>query len=204
MAPMRSRRLSQLIPHRRTEAPLAAGESVGGSASPGSGRNRHRASARATLLGFAGIPGTSSWAPSAREFPRPIGQRVRLVRSTSAVAIVPALGGLERHCPRRTALGFAVAPAFADSLDLPARNLLPVPRELPDEIAVVLRDWLAAPWRSLSRRQPPPGCARWSLAMASWACWSARSRAGRGLLTKLRGRHPGKLALAERWGLRPS
>lgn len=53
--------------------------------------------------------------------------------------------GLETHCPNRSVLGILDRDgAFADSLQLPARNLHPVPDEIPTEIAVLTEPLAAA------------------------------------------------------------
>lgn len=55
------------------------------------------------------------------------------------------LSGLERHCPYRTVLGILNRDgAFADQLSLPEQNLLPVPDDMPDEIAVFTEPVAAA------------------------------------------------------------
>jgi threonine dehydrogenase-like Zn-dependent dehydrogenase len=52
---------------------------------------------------------------------------------------------LSRHCPSRTVLGIVGrSGAFADYLVLPDRNLLPVPDNLPDNIAVMCEPVAAA------------------------------------------------------------
>jgi threonine dehydrogenase-like Zn-dependent dehydrogenase len=54
-------------------------------------------------------------------------------------------GGDARHCPERTVLGIVGRDgAFAEYLQLPARNLLPVPDEVPDERAVFTEPLAAA------------------------------------------------------------
>jgi threonine dehydrogenase-like Zn-dependent dehydrogenase len=53
--------------------------------------------------------------------------------------------GDARHCPRRTVLGIVGRDgAFAEYLQLPASNLLPVPDEIPDERAVFTEPLAAA------------------------------------------------------------
>jgi threonine dehydrogenase-like Zn-dependent dehydrogenase len=53
--------------------------------------------------------------------------------------------GLERHCGQRTVLGILGRDgAFAEYLTLPARNLVPVPDDLPDEKAVFAEPLAAA------------------------------------------------------------
>jgi threonine dehydrogenase-like Zn-dependent dehydrogenase len=53
--------------------------------------------------------------------------------------------GDPRHCPRRTVLGIVGRDgAFAEFLQLPASNLLPVPDEIPDERAVFTEPLAAA------------------------------------------------------------
>jgi threonine dehydrogenase-like Zn-dependent dehydrogenase len=52
---------------------------------------------------------------------------------------------LGRHCPHRTVLGILGRDgAFADYLTLPDRNLIPIPRSLPDEVAVFAEPVAAA------------------------------------------------------------
>jgi len=55
------------------------------------------------------------------------------------------LAGDARHCPERTVLGIVGRDgAFAEYLQLPVRNLLPVPDEVPDERAVFTEPLAAA------------------------------------------------------------
>ncbi len=55
------------------------------------------------------------------------------------------LQGLERHCPHRTVLGILGRDgAMAEYLTLPPANLVPVPEDMPDEIAVFTEPLAAA------------------------------------------------------------
>jgi len=54
-------------------------------------------------------------------------------------------GGLARHCPSRTVLGILGRDgAFAEFLQLPDINLIPIPDSMPDEVAVFVEPLAAA------------------------------------------------------------
>jgi threonine dehydrogenase-like Zn-dependent dehydrogenase len=94
-------------------------------------------------MGFAGTPGhefvgTALAGPLA-------GRRVVGEINAGCGACAPCRGGDPRHCPARTVLGIVGRPgAFAEELALPAANLIAVPDELPDEVAVFCEPLAAA------------------------------------------------------------
>jgi len=100
--------------------------------------------------GYAGFRGTLGHefvgvAVSAPGAPELVGRRV--VGEINAGCGVCALcrAGDPRHCPSRTVLGIVGRDgAFAEFLQLPVVNLLPVPDELPDERAVFTEPLAAA------------------------------------------------------------
>lgn len=74
---------------------------------------------------------------AAREAPERVGQRVVGEINAACGGCDLCQEGLPRHCRRRTVLGIVGRDgAFAEYLTLPLENLLPVPGEMPDEVAV--------------------------------------------------------------------
>src|SRR5204862_4818947 len=93
------------------------------------------------VRGYAGFQGTPGHefvgvvesAPGAREL---IGRRVVGEINAGCGACELCRAGDSRHCPARTVLGIHGRDgAFAEYLQLPVANLLPVPDELTDERA---------------------------------------------------------------------
>lgn len=152
--------------------------------------------------GFAGIPGhefvgTIIDGDSAR-----LGQRVVGEINVGCGQCPRCTSGLARHCPSRSALGIVGRPgAFAESLLLPGQNLLPVPREIPDEVAVFCEP-LAAALAIFEQLPVPPGTRVLVLGDGKLGLLVSQVCVQHGLVTTLRGRHARKLALAERWGVR--
>src|ERR1051325_10214645 len=97
--------------------------------------------------GFRGTPrhefvGVVESAPGAPEL---VGRRVVGEINAGCGACEMCLAGDARHCPARTVLGIVGRDgAFAEFLQLPASNLLPVPDELTDERAVFTEPLAAA------------------------------------------------------------
>lgn len=151
---------------------------------------------------FAGIPGHEFVGTVSAGDAAWLGQRVVGEINVGCGVCPTCQSGLQRHCPTRTALGIVGRPgAFADSLTLPTANLLPVPSALPDEIAVFCEPLAAA--LSIFEQVPAQSGTR-ALVIGDGKLGLLVSQvcAQRGLATTLRGRHPRKLALAERWGVR--
>ena len=109
--------------------------------------------------------------------------------------------GRHTHCPNRTTLGIDRRDgAFADLLRLPLANLYPVPEQVPDEVAVFTEP-LAAACEILEQIRLRPtedvvvlGDGKLGLLVAA-----VLRLAGTGCT--LVGRHAGKLAIAQAWGV---
>src|ERR671928_709310 len=100
--------------------------------------------------GYAGFQGTLGHefvgvVESAPGAPELVGRRVVGEINAGCGACELCLAGDSRHCPARTVLGIVGRDgAFAEVLQLPAVNLLPVPDEVPDERAVFTEPLAAA------------------------------------------------------------
>jgi 2-desacetyl-2-hydroxyethyl bacteriochlorophyllide A dehydrogenase len=109
--------------------------------------------------------------------------------------------GLGRHCPERTVLGIFRRPgAFAETLTLPAENLLPVPDGVSDEDAVFVEP-LAAALEIFEQLHVIPGTRMLVIGDGKLGLLIAQVCAHFGMRTTLFGRHEKKLALARRWGV---
>jgi len=108
--------------------------------------------------------------------------------------------GLERHCPNRTVLGILGRNgAFADYLTLPARNLVSVPAELPDEKAVFVEP-LAAALEILEQISVRPADSVLVIGDGKLGLLISMVLKLTGCRLKLVGKHPEKLALFSRLG----
>ncbi len=102
------------------------------------------------VRGYAGFEGTLGHefvgeAESAPGAPELEGRRVVGEINAGCGRCQLCRDGDTRHCPRRTVLGIVGRDgAFAEYLQLPASNLLPVPDEVPDERAVFTEPLAAA------------------------------------------------------------
>jgi threonine dehydrogenase-like Zn-dependent dehydrogenase len=96
--------------------------------------------------GFSGIPGHEFVADVvACEDSAWIGKRVVGEINLACRKCSWCKRGLGRHCPRRTVLGIVKHPgAFAEFLTLPVANLLAVPKQIPDHLAVFTEPLAAA------------------------------------------------------------
>lgn len=97
--------------------------------------------------GFEGIPGHEfvGVVTEAPGRPKLIGQRVVGSINIGCGRCAWCLGGDQRQCPERKALGIKDWPgAFAEYLTLPAGNVFPVPDDVPDEAAVFIEPLAAA------------------------------------------------------------
>ena len=94
-------------------------------------------------MGFRGVPG-HEFVGEALDGPL-AGRRVVGEINAACGRCETCAGGLDRHCPKRDVLGILGRPgAFAEELVLPARNLLAVPDQVPDEAAVFAEPLAAA------------------------------------------------------------
>lgn len=110
--------------------------------------------------------------------------------------------GDPRHCPKRTVLGIAGRPgAFAEYFTLPERNLHPVPPRLANEHAVFVEP-VAAACEILEQVRIPKGSQVAVLGDGKLGLLIAQVLHAHQLQVHLFGKHPEKLALARRWGIR--
>lgn len=94
-------------------------------------------------MDFRGVPG-HEFVGEALEGPL-AGRRVVGEINAACGRCARCRAGQDRHCEARTVLGILGRPgAFAEELQLPARNLLPVPDHVPDEHAVFCEPLAAA------------------------------------------------------------
>ncbi len=111
-------------------------------------------------------------------------------------------GGLARHCPNRRVMGILDAHgALAERVAVPTANLHPVPDDVPDERAVFCEP-LAAAFEILEQLRVEPGepCAVLGDGKLGLLVAQVLHAAGGNVLAV--GRHPEKLAILERRGIR--
>jgi alcohol dehydrogenase len=119
------------------------------------------------------------------------------------------LSGLATHCRNRSVLGILNRDgAFADYVRLPAVNLHVVPKNVDDDAAVFVEP-LAAAFQVL--KQVPGLASNGSSAGGKWVTVLGAGRLGllvaqvlrdAGCPVRVIGKHPEKLALCEKWGIR--
>src|SRR5436309_6443229 len=109
--------------------------------------------------------------------------------------------GDPRHCPQRTVLGIVGRDgAHAEFLKLPMVNLLPVPKEIPDENAVFTEP-LAAACGILDRVSITEETTAAVIGDGKLGLLCAQVLATTGALVTLFGKHENKLRIGERRGL---
>jgi len=148
---------------------------------------------RRGYMGFRGVPG-HEFVGEAIDGPLK-GHRVVGEINAACGKCRACEAGADRHCPERSVLGIlGRSGAFAERLALPTRNLLPVPENVPDELAVFVEP-LAAALRLVEqlgdvrgRRAVVAGDGRLGL-----LCAYALDRGGAEVLVA--GRHAGRQAL---------
>src|SRR5215213_7601517 len=158
--------------------------------------------------GYAGFKGTLGHefvgvVESAPGAPELVGRRVVGEINAGCGACELCLAGDARHCPERTVLGIVGRDgAFAEYLQLPAANLLPVPDEVPDERAVFTEPLAAAcAVAERVRFEPETRVAVVGDGKLGLLCAQAL-KATTGAGVTLVGRHERKLEIAERRGIR--
>ena len=155
--------------------------------------------------GFEGTPGHEfvGQVESAPGAPELVGRRVVGEINAGCGRCQFCRAGDARHCPERTVLGIKGRDgAFAEYLQLPAANLLPVPDEVPDERAVFTEPLAAAcsvterVHVELESRVAVVGDGRLGLLCAQ----ALKATTGAGVT--LVGRHESKLEVARSRGVR--
>jgi threonine dehydrogenase-like Zn-dependent dehydrogenase len=155
--------------------------------------------------GFRGVPGHEFLGTVAGPQDSPwLGRRVVGEINVSCLECDRCRQGLTNHCRRRLVLGLKGRDgAFARYLTLPARNLHPVPPEVPDEVAVFTEP-LAAAMRVLDAVQPiPPQTQVLVVGDGSLGLQTSWVLARHGAAVHLAGHHPEHLMLAEPYGVSP-
>lgn len=152
-------------------------------------------------LGFAGIPGHEFVGAVMEGDERLLGRRVVGEINVGCGTCAACQSGMGRHCQGRTVLGILNRPgAFAEYLDLPARNLLTVPDNVSDEEAVFTEP-LAAALEIFEQIHVRPGSRMLVLGDGKLGLLVAQVCCHMGARVTLLGHHERKLALARRWGV---
>lgn len=152
-------------------------------------------------MGFTGIPG-HEFVGEVSEGPAEwLGRRVVAEINFGCGGCSWCISGLARHCPQRSVLGIAqAAGAFAEFVDVPVANLHAVPNAVEDE-AAVFTEPLAAAFEIAEQIHLPPGSEGLVLGDGKLGLLIARVLHVLGVRVHLVGKHPHKLALAEKSGV---
>lgn len=154
-------------------------------------------------MGFRGTPG-HEWVGRVVDADDPslVGTRVVGEINLACGRCTWCSHGLGRHCPTRRVTGIVDADgAFADLLVVPATVLHAVPARVPDTQAVFVEP-LAAAFEILEQLGNVAGRRAVVLGDGKLGLLVAQVLGGAGADVLLAGRHPGKLAVAERLGVR--
>ena len=152
--------------------------------------------------GFAGTPGHEFVADVVDADDRSlVGQRVVGEINLACTQCEWCRRGMGRHCPNRTVLGIAGHPgAFSELFTLPERNLLLVPKEMPDDRAVFTEP-LAAACEILEQVSIPPHEPVAVLGDGKLGLLAAMVLQAHGFKVRLFGHHEHKLRLAASTGV---
>lgn len=153
-------------------------------------------------MGFVGVPGHEFvGVVTACEDPSWVGKRVVADINAGCGVCDDCVQRGGHHCDRRTVLGIlGRSGAFAERLAVPARCLVEVPAQVPDD-AAVFAEPLAAALHVLDEAEASDGRVL-VLGDGKLGLLIARALLGAGREVTLVGRHPHKLALAESAGAR--
>ena len=150
-------------------------------------------------MNFSGVPGHEFVGKVVEGPDRLMGRRVVGEINAGCGACDECRNNGSRHCANRTVLGIFNRPgAFAESLTLPERNLLPVPDNVSDEEAVFTEP-LAAALEICEQLHVRPSAKTLVIGDGKLGLLIAQVYAHFGARVMLLGRNPKKLALAERW-----
>ena len=152
-------------------------------------------------MGFEGIPGHEFTGTVVEGSERLMGRRVVGEINAACGHCAACARGMSRHCAERTVLGIYKRPgAFAETLTLPAENLIPIPDHISDEEAVFVEP-LAAALEIFEQLHVPPGARMLVIGDGKLGLLIAQVCAHAGARVTLFGRHEKKLALSRRWGV---
>lgn len=153
-------------------------------------------------MGFKGIPG-HEFVGSVIEGPSPlVGKRVVGEINFGCGACAACRRDLSRHCPNRTVMGILGADgAFAEYVAIPAKNLHALPDHVSDEEAVFTEP-LAAAFEILTQIQLDPGDEVLVLGDGKLGNLCAQALRLTGAKVTALGKHPDKLALIKKAGVR--
>ena len=153
-------------------------------------------------MGFRGVLG-HEFVGTVVEGPASLlGERVVGEINFACGACTHCAAGLGRHCPSRDVMGILRADgAFAEFVRVPIVNLHPVPGGVPDELAVFAEP-LAAAFEILEQVRVEPGMDCIVLGDGKLGLLAAQVLQGAGAEVLSVGRHPEKLALLRRRGIR--
>ncbi|HEY0544123.1 MAG TPA: alcohol dehydrogenase catalytic domain-containing protein [Pyrinomonadaceae bacterium] len=158
------------------------------------------------VRGYAGFEGTLGHefvgvvedAPGAQQL---VGRRVVGEINAGCGHCALCAAGDSRHCPARTVLGIVGRDgAHAEFLSLPTANLLPVPDEIPDHVAVFAEP-LAAAWGITERAEVTKETRVAVIGDGKLGLLCAQSLALTGAEVLLVGKHAEKLRIASACGI---
>lgn len=152
-------------------------------------------------MNFSGVPGHEFVGKVVEGADRLMGRRVVGEINAGCGTCDECRTNSSRHCLNRTVLGIFNRPgAFAETLTLPERNLLPVPDNVSDEEAVFTEP-LAAALEIFQQLHMRPTTRALVIGDGKLGLLIAQVLAHFGTRVMLLGRNPKKLALAERWSI---
>jgi threonine dehydrogenase-like Zn-dependent dehydrogenase len=153
-------------------------------------------------MGFAGVPG-HEFVGTVREGPKEfLGKRVAGEINFACRACEYCRRDLGRHCPNRRVMGILNADgAFAEYVSVPLENLHIVPENVADDQAVFTEP-LAAAFEILTQIQPDPGDEILVLGDGKLGNLCAQALRLTGAKITALGKHPDKLALIKKAGVR--
>ncbi len=152
-------------------------------------------------MNFSGVPGHEFVGKVIEGPDRLMGRRVVGEINAGCGSCDECRNNGSRHCATRTVLGILNRPgAFAETLTLPERNLLPVPHNVSDEEAVFTEP-LAAALEIFEQLHVRPSAKALVIGDGKLGLLIAQVFANFGARAMLLGRNPKKLALAERWAV---
>lgn len=158
------------------------------------------------VRGYAGFTGTIGHefvgvVETADELPELVGRRVVGEINAGCGKCDLCVAGDSRHCPDRTVLGIHGRDgAHAEFLNLPARNLIAVPENVADDSAVFAEP-LAAAYGMSERVDIASDTKVAVIGDGKLGLLCAMTMALRSNSVKLIGKHPQKMAIAERRGI---